>query len=276
MNGIIGMNGLLMDTALDQQQEQFAKGVQVSAEALLNLVNDILDISKLEAGRVEIEAIDFAPVLLIELALENCAIQAQQKGLEIAAVIDPNVPPWVRGDPARLRQVILNLIGNAIKFTTVGYIEIHIEAQQLTTEGGMLRIKISDTGVGIPEEARAQLFQKFVQADTSITRRYGGTGLGLAISRQLVTLMGGTIGADSTINQGSCFWFTIRFDKPQSEPSGAIFAQPALLNRRSAGKLRDHGDDPGRSRYPDCRTADRGGGGQGLRCCDHRPEYAGP
>jgi signal transduction histidine kinase/CheY-like chemotaxis protein/HPt (histidine-containing phosphotransfer) domain-containing protein len=227
MNGIIGMNSLLLDTGLDAQQEQFAKGVQVSAETLLNVVNDILDISKLEAGRVEIEAIDFSPGALVESALDTFAVQAQRKGLEIAAVIEPGVPAWVRGDPQRLRQVISNLIGNALKFTTVGYIEVGLSAA-----AGTLRVTATDTGVGIPEKAQQQLFQKFVQADNSITRRYGGTGLGLAISKELVTLMGGEIGVESTPGEGTSFWFTVRYGAPETAPSAATFAQPGMLQGR--------------------------------------------
>jgi signal transduction histidine kinase/DNA-binding response OmpR family regulator len=236
MNGIIGMNSLLLDTVLDAQQEQFAKGVQVSAEALLNVVNDILDISKLEAGRVEIEAVDFSPAALIESALDSFAVQAQRKGLEIAAVVEPNVPAWVQGDPQRLRQVVTNLIGNALKFTSVGYIEIVLSAETTAGESpgdaSTLRIAITDTGVGIPEKAQQKLFQKFIQADTSISRRFGGTGLGLAISKELVTLMGGTIGVESAVGEGTTFWFTVRCDAAQSEPVAATFAQPGLLQGR--------------------------------------------
>ena len=163
------------------------------------------------------------PTVSSKAALDSFAVQAQQKGLEIAAVIDPEVPRWVRGDPSRFRQVVLNLVGNALKFTSVGY-SIEVSLAQPKTEAGYRRRRccrlqpITDTGVGIPDKARQLLFGKFIQADTSISRRYGGTGLGLAISKQLVTLMGGTIEVESAVGEGTTFRFTVRYARAQTEP----------------------------------------------------------
>jgi PAS domain S-box-containing protein len=209
MNGIIGMTELLLDTELTSTQFDFAETVRNCAESLLSLINDILDYSKIEAGRLDLEKIDFDLRTTIEGILDVVAQRAQGKGLELVCLIHPNVPRRVCGDPGRLRQIILNLLNNAIKFTEAGEVTVHVALETETEEMHTLHIRVNDTGIGIPSDRQEVIFESFSQADASTTRRFGGTGLGLAICKQIIGLMGGEIGVESEENRGSTFWFTL-------------------------------------------------------------------
>ena len=209
MNGVIGLTGLLQGTELDERQRQYVDGVHVAGESLLRIINDILDFSKVEAGKLELDIIDFDLVQVVEEAVELVAESARDKGLELLAFCSPALPLTLRGDPSRLRQVLLNLASNAVKFTDEGEVVVRAHLEDQTADGSVVRFEVTDTGVGLEVENREQLFEPFSQADSSTTRRFGGTGLGLAICRQLVTLMGGTLGVESQVGRGSTFWFTL-------------------------------------------------------------------
>ncbi len=218
MNGVIGMTGLLLDTPLTPQQREFAEAARGSGEALLAIINDILDFSKVEAGRLEIEIIPFDLRQVIEDVVELLADSAHSKGLELTYVIHHGVPTSMLGDPGRLRQVLTNLLGNAIKFTEHGEVAVRVTTAEDAPETTTVRFEVADTGIGISEDARSRLFQAFSQVDRSTTRKYGGTGLGLAICRQLVELMGGVIGVESEPGRGSAFWFTVRLARGAEQP----------------------------------------------------------
>jgi signal transduction histidine kinase/CheY-like chemotaxis protein len=224
MNGVLGMAGLLLRGTLDTEQRSYVQAIQSSGDSLLAIINDILDVSKLEAGRVELDSIDFNLETLVEGVVEMMSPRAVEKHLNLGALIQPSAARSFRGDPNRLRQILLNLVGNAVKFTEKGSVTIEVTAQRAAGDGWMLRFDVADTGIGISPEARARLFKKFSQADSSITRRFGGTGLGLAISQQLVELMGGAVDVASGPG-GSNFWFTVQLlpalTQPRQIPSQA-------------------------------------------------------
>ena len=247
MNGIIGMTGLLLDTELDADQQRYARIIGASGETLLGLINDILDFSKIEAGKLELETVNFDLSGLLEDFSAMLALHAQDKGLELNCATGCEVPVLLRGDPGRLRQILSNLAGNAVKFTGAGRVSIGVSLAEQDESGVLLRFEVSDTGIGIPKDKLGVIFDKFMQVDSSITRQYGGSGLGLPIARQLVGMMGGTIGVDSEEGKGSKFWFTARLGRPAAGPGGApvltvgnsAFREQLLMARHSAHEKLD-------------------------------------
>ncbi len=291
MNGVIGMIDLLQVTPLDAKQSRYAQVAKTSCDALLSLINDILDFSKIEAGRMELDNRPMPLRKTIEDALELLSPRACEKGLEISCKIHRDVPDWVEGDPDRLRQVLVNLLGNAVKFTERGTVAVEVSLEQTGAEKATVRFEVRDTGPGIPRERMDRLFRLFSQVDSSSTRRYGGTGLGLAISKLLVEMMGGQIGVHSEPGKGSTFWFTAALARQAGQPAAP--AAPSGCWRRAAGA--GSGRQSGQSRRParrarelevhgqDCRRRPRrpcgpGGGvavGRAVRPGPARPGHAG-
>jgi PAS domain S-box-containing protein len=233
MNGIIGMTGLLLDTNLDEDQLEYAKTIRSSADSLLNVINDILDFSKIEAGKMAIDEIDFNLRTAMEEVADLLAPRAREKHLELAMHMPPDLPEYLKGDPGRLRQILTNLTGNAIKFTDQGGVTIEAKLLDRNEKRVSFRICVRDTGVGIPKERQKAIFDSFTQADGSTTRKYGGTGLGLTISRQLVNLMGGQIGVESEPGVGSTFWIDLTLPFADNIPQSPIVTPDRMRGVRA-------------------------------------------
>ncbi|MGQ9922592.1 MAG: PAS domain S-box protein [Armatimonadota bacterium] len=221
MNGIIGMSGLLLETDLQPDQRDFAETVHSCAVRLLSLINDVLDLSRLESGRTEMEELELDVAAVVEDCFEVVSVQASQKGLELKSLVHDGVPRPLWGDEGKLRQILLNLVGNAVKFTEEGFVEVAVSPGSAGDEEMLLRFEVRDTGPGIPPEGIKKLFQSFSQVNASTKRKYGGTGLGLAISRKLAEMMGGEIGVESEVGEGSTFWFTVKLRTAPSKEQPA-------------------------------------------------------
>ena len=228
MNGVIGLTELALDTELSSEQRQYLEGVRLSGNALLQVINDILDFSKMEAGKLDIDEIEFSLSGTVESAIRSTAMPAHEKGLELLCDIRPDVPDWLLGDPTRLRQVLINLVGNAVKFTSCGEVCVVVEPEKVTAATAWLRFSVNDTGVGIPADRQQAVFQAFTQVDGSTTRDHGGSGLGLTISSQLIQMMGGQLQLQSEPGTGSQFHFTVQFDRAPTSPSVTTASQPPV------------------------------------------------
>ena len=229
MSGVIGMAELLLDTSLDREQREFVEAIRQSGDLLLTITSDILDFSKIDAGKLTFETLEFDLGEVVESTLGVLAEKAQSKGLELLGLLDHTVFTDLRGDPMRLRQVLANILDNAIKFTKQGDVVLRVTQQAETTSGVVLRFEVKDAGIGISPEAHEHLFESFGQGDITTTRKYGGTGLGLAIAHKLVGMMQGEIGVESQLGKGSTFWFTAHFEKQAT-------VLPAGENKKFSGR----------------------------------------
>ncbi|MFJ3056748.1 ATP-binding protein [Herbaspirillum sp. NPDC087042] len=221
MNAVLGMAGLLRSTRLDTQQAEFAKAIEDSANALLGIVNDVLDFSKIDVGKMDIAVVEFDLAEVVEASAEALSFKAREKQVRLLAHVDSRLPSRLLGDPGRIRQILLNLLGNALKFTHEGEVVLRVQALQVSSERCRIRVEVRDSGIGMDEDTLRRLFSPFSQADSSVTRQYGGTGLGLSICKRLVELMGGSIGVDSEPGAGSCFWFELGIAVAQSPLSAS-------------------------------------------------------